>query len=73
MPAALVPFLVMSSFEYCINIDCRCGTVAVGCIVGNGGGLDRRNEAGKFGQLLGFLLLLLVVFLLSSWQMLLAL
>ena len=44
--------------------------MAGGCIGGYGGGLDRRNEAGKFGQFLGFLLLLLFVCLLISFLLL---
>ena len=47
-----------------INPDCRCGSVVVWCTGLYGGRLDRRNEAGKFGQLLGYLLLILFICLL---------
>ena len=57
--------------EDCINPDFFCGSVSVGCIGRRGGGLDRRNEDGKFVhedgkfvQILGFFLLLIFVFLL---------
>ena len=57
-----------SPLDYCINPEFRCGRVANGCIGGHSGGLYHRNKAGKFGKLLGFLLLLLFIFLLLSFH-----